>query len=124
HLIAAEIAHAGVGVILGNSRLFPTDWQAQRILPGPPLTRDTILGVLLKHNMLVAIGIDPLPRGPLQSFARNARFDAARAALEMDGEMSTVDTLALASVNVASLDVEAFDLVATKGGTLLEFESK
>ncbi|KAF9012180.1 composite domain of metallo-dependent hydrolase [Hymenopellis radicata] len=127
HLIAAEIADAGVGVILGNSRPFPTDWQAQRILPGPPLTRDTTLGVLLKHNVSVAIGIDPLPRGPLQSFARNARFDAAWAALEMDGEMSSADTLALASVNVASLlglDVELFDLVATKGGTLLEFESK
>ncbi|KAF9029348.1 hypothetical protein BDZ89DRAFT_1133083 [Hymenopellis radicata] len=106
HLIVAEITDAGVG---------------------PPLTRDTTLGVLLKHNVSVAIGIDPFYRGPLQTFARNARFDAAWAALEMDGEMSSADTLALASVNVASLlglDVKAFDLVATKGGTLLEFESK
>ncbi len=45
----------------------------------------------------------------------------------MDGELSGADTLALASVNVASLlglDVEEYDLVATRGGTLLEFESK
>ncbi len=31
HLIAAEIAVAGVGVIVGNSRPFPTDWQARRM---------------------------------------------------------------------------------------------
>ncbi|KAF8904152.1 hypothetical protein CPB85DRAFT_1225892 [Mucidula mucida] len=123
HLIAAEIAVAGVGVILGNSRPFPTDWQARRILAGPPLTEDTTLGVLLKHNVSVAIGIDPPP----SSFARNARFDASWAALEMDGELSGADTLALASVNVASLlglDVQEYDMVATRGGTLLEFESK
>ncbi|KAF9006870.1 hypothetical protein BDZ89DRAFT_965784 [Hymenopellis radicata] len=99
HLIATEIVDAGIGVVLGNSHPFR---QAQRI-------------------------IDPRPRGPLQSFARNARFHAAWAALEMDGEMSSADTMALASINVASLlclDVEEFDLVATKGGTLLEFESK
>lgn len=46
-------------------------------LPGPPLSKDTTIGVLLKHNVSVAIGIDPMPRGPLQSFARNARLDAA-----------------------------------------------
>lgn len=47
--------------------------------------------------------------------------------MEMDETLSTADTLALASVNVASLlglDVIEYDLVATKAGSLLEFESK
>ncbi|PBK90230.1 carbohydrate esterase family 9 protein [Armillaria gallica] len=127
HLLATEIGNAGVGVILGRVRPFPNDWQSRRILPGPPLSEDSALDVLLSHNVIVGIGLDVLGLGPQKSSARNTRFDAAWAALEARTEISQSDALALASVNLEVLlgvDNEDYDLVATTFGTLLDFESK
>ncbi|KAK0203390.1 hypothetical protein DFS33DRAFT_1383654 [Desarmillaria ectypa] len=127
HLLATEIGNAGVGVILGRVRPFPNDWQSRRILPGPPLSEDSVLDVLLSHNVTVGIGLDILGLGPQKSSARNTRFDAAWAALEARTELSQSDALALASANLERLlgvDNEDHDLVATTFGTLLEFESK
>ncbi|KAG7441138.1 carbohydrate esterase family 9 protein [Guyanagaster necrorhizus] len=128
HLLATEIGNAGVGVILGRVRPFPTDWQSRRILPGPPLSEDSALDVLLSHNVTVGIGLDILGLGPQKSSARNTRFDAAWAALEARTEISQSGALALASVNLETLlgvdDDEDYDMVVTAFGTLLEFESK
>ncbi|KAK0452688.1 carbohydrate esterase family 9 protein [Armillaria borealis] len=127
HLLATEIGNAGVGVILGRVRPFPNDWQSRRILPGPPLSEDSALDVLLSHNVTVGIGLDILGLGPQKSSARNTRFDAAWAALEARTEISQSDALALASVNLEVLlgvDNEDYDLMATTFGTLLDFESK
>ncbi|KAK0458000.1 carbohydrate esterase family 9 protein [Desarmillaria tabescens] len=127
HLVATEIGNAGVGVIFGHVWPFPNDWQSRRILPGLPLSEDSMLDVLLSHNVTVGIGLDILGLGPQRSTARNTRFDAAWAALEAGTELSQSDALALASVNLETLlgvDNEDYDMVATTFGTLLEFESK
>ncbi|KAK0494473.1 carbohydrate esterase family 9 protein [Armillaria luteobubalina] len=127
HLLAAEIGKAGVGVILGRVRPFPNRWQSRRILPGPPLSDDSALDVLLSHNVTVGVGLNVMGLGPQKSTARNTRFDAAWAALEARREMSQSDALALASANLEVLlgvDNEDYDLVATTFGTLLDFESK
>lgn len=121
-------------------------------LPGPPLTQDSAISLLLSHNVTVAIGVEE----PWS--ARNTRFDAAwvrssrfivhcineidfhsfkpQAALEASGSISQSEALALASSNLEKLlGVEEAggvhgaqqiggDLVATSFGGILDFESK
>lgn len=120
HLLSKELAAAGVGVIVSPSRPFPEDWQSRRILPGPPLTNDSMISTLLDHGVTVGIGIlEPWS-------ARSTRFDIAWAALESDGKISKTQALALASTNLEKLlgvPVQG-DLIVTRGGTILDFESK
>ncbi|PPQ65659.1 hypothetical protein CVT26_000291 [Gymnopilus dilepis] len=121
HLLAKEIADAGVGVILNPSRPFPGTWKSRRILPGPPLTQDNAFALLRAHNVTVGIGIEE------QWSSRNIRFDIAWAALESNGAISKPDAIALASVNLEHLlgiDTPNTDLVAVSHGTLLDFAGK
>jgi len=126
HLLAKEISEAGVGVVFVPSRPFPTVWEARRMLPGPPLTQDSAISLLLRYNVTVGIGIEE----PWS--ARNTRFDAAWAALEASGSISQSEAVALASTNLEKLlgvngsegVQEVGDLVATSYGGILDFESK
>ncbi|TRM69894.1 hypothetical protein BD626DRAFT_422385 [Schizophyllum amplum] len=121
HLLAKEIGEAQIGVILNPSRPFPGTWESRRILPGPPISHYNAPGLLLENNVTVGIGIQE----PWS--ARNTRFDVAWAALEMFGEISKADALALASTNLEKLlglPSEDGDLVVTSGGDLLSMESK
>ncbi|KAF8750694.1 Carbohydrate esterase family 9 protein [Rhizoctonia solani] len=89
HLIAKEIAEAGVGVIVIPSRSFPSNWDQARVLPGPPLSRDSLITKLLKANVTVGLGV-------VEAWeARNTRFDIGWAALESDGDINKQDALAL-----------------------------
>jgi len=118
HLIAEEIGTAGVGVLVTSSRPFPLQWEQRRLLPGPPLSKLSAISVLLQNNITVAIGVDE------KSQVRNTRFDVGWIALE--SEISKADALALATVNVEKLlGLDANnDLVATKGGEILDFQGK
>jgi len=124
HLLAKHLGEAHIGVILTPSRPFPQSWEMKRILPGPPLTKDTEITTLLAHGVKVGIGILE------QWSARNARFDAAWAALESNGRISKTEALALASTNLEELlGVKpaaslSGDLVATVGGSILDLEAK
>ncbi|KAJ8582701.1 composite domain of metallo-dependent hydrolase [Rhizopogon salebrosus TDB-379] len=123
HLLAKELGEAGVGVILTPSRPFPNVWESKRILPGPPLTKESSFTTLLAHGVTVGIGIVE------QWSARSTRFDIAWAALESDGKISKEQALALGSVNLEKLlgippSRSSGDLVVTRGGTLLDFEAK
>ncbi|KAI5118175.1 hypothetical protein M0805_008416 [Coniferiporia weirii] len=123
HLVAKELADADVGVVVVPSRPYPSNWDQRRILPGPPLTKDSAISLLLAHNVTVGIGIKD------GWSARNTRFDAAWAALEVAGDITKTQALALASSNLEKLlglDVEAelSDLVATEAGDMFDFESK
>ncbi|OBZ68120.1 hypothetical protein A0H81_11871 [Grifola frondosa] len=120
HVLAKEIGRASIGVVISPTRPFPREWESRRILPGPPLTETNAIAVLLAHNVTVAIGVRDA------WMARNTRFDAAWAALEAHGEISKARAIELASVNVEkllgiSVDDKDGDLVATRGGDLLEF---
>ncbi|EGN99897.1 hypothetical protein SERLA73DRAFT_72673 [Serpula lacrymans var. lacrymans S7.3] len=123
HLLAREIGEANVGVILIPSRPFPFTWESQRILPGPPITKDSAISLLLAHHVTVGIGIKE------QWSARNTRFDAAWAALEADGQISEIQALSLASTNLETLlgvrsDLTDGDLVITRSGGLLDMQGK
>ncbi|KAH8116655.1 composite domain of metallo-dependent hydrolase [Phellopilus nigrolimitatus] len=123
HLIAKNLADANVGVVVSPLRPFPATWESRRILPGPPLTRDSAISLLLAHNVTVGIGIE-------ESWnAHNTRFDAAWAALESFGSITKTQALALVSSNLETLlglnvDPELTDLVATEAGDIFDFEGK
>ncbi|KAG8730747.1 hypothetical protein FRC11_005897, partial [Ceratobasidium sp. 423] len=123
HLIAKEIAAAGVGVIVIPTRSFPASWDQARILPGPPLSRDSLIAKLLKANVTVGVGV-------IESWeARNTRFDIGWAALEANGDIKKQDALALGTTNLHKLlglegnDLFS-DLVAYRGGDCFDLASR
>ncbi|KAF9241518.1 carbohydrate esterase family 9 protein [Melanogaster broomeanus] len=124
HILAHELSHADIGVILNPARPFPSSWEAQRILPGPPLTEETAISKLVAHGVTVAIGI-------IESWdARNLRFDLAWAALEAGGKISRAQAIKMASVNLEKLltgsaqSGEISDLIALEGGSIFDLDSK
>ncbi|KAH7876489.1 carbohydrate esterase family 9 protein [Lentinula edodes] len=125
HLLAKEIGAAGVGVILSPARSFPFFWDMRRILPGPPLTQHSAVSTLLANNVTVGVGVNFD-----ESWAvRNTRFDVSWASLEAGGEISKAGAIALASSNLEKLlglasGTVSSNLIATTGGTILDFESK
>ncbi|GLB37491.1 putative amidohydrolase family protein [Lyophyllum shimeji] len=123
HILAKELAEARVGVILNPSRPFPYVWEDRRILPGPPLSRDSAIMKLKSAGVIVGIGCEEIWS------ARNLRFDVAWAAIEAGGRISMREALAIGSVNVQKLlgveiPAEEEDLVVTRGGELLDVHSK
>ncbi|KDQ28082.1 hypothetical protein PLEOSDRAFT_1077055 [Pleurotus ostreatus PC15] len=125
HLLARELAQAAVGVIVRPSRPFPYVWEDRRLMPGPPLTKESAISKLLSYNVTVGIGIEELWS------ARNTRFDLAWAAIETGLTMSEEETLALGSINLRKLlgvpyveDDSSLDMVATCAGSLLSMDSK
>jgi len=72
HILAHEIAARNVSVVLTPSRQFPLTWDEQRVLPGPPLTAESGLEVLLRAGVTVGLGVSGMIGGwP----ARSGRFD-------------------------------------------------
>ncbi|KAJ4479028.1 hypothetical protein J3R30DRAFT_3682364 [Lentinula aciculospora] len=128
HILAKQIGAAGVGVIISPARSFPYFWDMRRILPGPPLTQHSAVSTLLANNVTVGVGVNFD-----ESWAvRNTRLDVSwgvQAALEAGGEVSKAEAIALASSNLEKLlglktGTVSSNLVATTGGTILDFESK
>jgi len=123
HLLAPELAAAGVGVVLTRPRPFPGTWERRRILPGPPLSAESAVLCLLAHNVTVGVGVDQ------PSSAAAARFDLGWIALESDGRISKSQAISLGSTNLRKLlssnwTGRVADYVATQKGDLLSFESK
>ncbi|KIJ54270.1 hypothetical protein M422DRAFT_154278 [Sphaerobolus stellatus SS14] len=122
HLLAKELAEANVGIVLVPVRQFPFNWEGKRIVPGPPTTADNAVGTLIKAGVTVAIGV-------IEAWeARNARFDAAWAALEISS-FTKSEALALVSTNVRKLlggevDSADEDIVAYMGGDVFDMQAK
>ncbi|CAE6350761.1 unnamed protein product [Rhizoctonia solani] len=123
HIIAKEIAAAGVGVIVIPSRSFPASWDRARVLPGPPLSQDSLIAKLLKANVTVGVGV-------VEAWeARNARFDIGWTALESNGDIKKQDALALGTTNLQKLlglegNELLGDLVAYHGGDCFDLASR
>ncbi|KAI0312575.1 carbohydrate esterase family 9 protein [Amylostereum chailletii] len=133
HLLANELKEAEVGV-LAAPRSFPYTWDSRRILAGPPLTEQGLVSYLLTHGVTVGL----LPQGirawdPSMAgwAARNLRWDAGWVSsfIASETNITQEQALELASSNVDKLlgvkirPADA-DLVATRGGDLLSFDSK
>jgi len=103
------------------------------------LTKDNSVTALAAYNVTIGVGVEE------QWSSRNIRFDIAwvccffpffchvfplldiQVALEANGALSKSDAIALASVNLERLlgvRNPINDLVAVKGGTLLDFGGK
>ncbi|KAF7330339.1 Carbohydrate esterase family 9 protein [Mycena venus] len=130
HLLAAEIAEAGVGVILAPPRSFPYTWEHRRILAGPPLTEQSSAALLASHGVIVGLGPQGVsPEAPSMSTwaVRNLRFDMAWVALESGGSVSKEAALAMASSNIEKLlgvQSRASEFAVTQGGDLFSLDSK
>ncbi|OAX43849.1 hypothetical protein K503DRAFT_765464 [Rhizopogon vinicolor AM-OR11-026] len=122
HLLAHEIARAGVSVIVTQSKPFPETWEQQRILAGPPITHESLVTALLKAGVNVAIGIVD------EYNARNTRFEVGWFLRTSNGAIGRTTALALATINLEkALGVQREmpqDLVAFRGGDVFEFEAK
>ncbi|KAJ7056657.1 carbohydrate esterase family 9 protein [Mycena amicta] len=125
HLLAKQLGEAGIGIILVPARSYPLFWENRRFLAGPPLTEHTDVSTLIAHNVTVGLGV-------LEIWdARNTRFEAAWAQLAAGGKISKSQAFALVSTNIEQLLARPpksggyeRDLVATRGGELLSFDSK
>ncbi|KAF8622060.1 hypothetical protein AX15_007211 [Amanita polypyramis BW_CC] len=121
HLLAREIRDADVGVILQPARAYPAVWDQRRILPGPPLTNDTALVILLQHGVTVGLGVQDAYD------ARNTKFTVEWAMLESNGRVSEPDAVSLVTSNLERLlgirGVDE-DLVAYEGGSMFDQASK
>ncbi|KAG5639408.1 hypothetical protein H0H81_002940 [Sphagnurus paluster] len=71
HLLARELALADVGVILNPARPFPYAWEDARILPGPPISKDSAIMKLISNGVTVGVGCEEIWS------ARNLPFDVA-----------------------------------------------
>lgn len=58
HLVADELAAAGVAVVLAPLLSYATTWDQRRALTGAPLTRGTCIDRLLDAGVPVGIGLD------------------------------------------------------------------
>ncbi|KZT52272.1 carbohydrate esterase family 9 protein [Calocera cornea HHB12733] len=117
-MIAKNIADAEIGVIIAPSRATPLEWPSRRTLPGPPLTEESNISLLLAHNVTVGIGV------VWEWQTRNTRFDAIWAYREGGGKISKGQALALVSSNVEKVlglhtSSDVGDLVAYRGGDFL-----
>ncbi|KAH7908517.1 hypothetical protein BJ138DRAFT_1068672 [Hygrophoropsis aurantiaca] len=123
HLIADEIAKAGVSVIVTSTKPFPWTWDSKRILPGPPLSEESLVMRLLRAGVNVGIGVVD------EYNAQNTRFEMTWSAFESGGLIDQTTALALVTVNLEKalgLSPENIpnDLVAYQGGDLFGFEGK
>jgi len=111
-----------VGVILTPPRPLPESWDDRRILPGPPVSKDTALVRLLENNVLVGIGTADA------AFAAQTRFDLAWATAESNGRVSPEKAIELATVNLERLlgidqALQEGDMVAWARGGPLDMQS-
>ena len=53
-MVADELAKEDVGVVINPARSFPTEWNSKRIMPGPPLSQDTLPSYLASRGVVSA----------------------------------------------------------------------
>ncbi|KAK1229532.1 hypothetical protein PQX77_007420 [Marasmius sp. AFHP31] len=124
YLLAKELYQARVGVILTRLRPSYTQWDGRRLLPGPPLSNETALSILLEHKVRVAIGVEH------PHLVANTLFDLREVVSELRGKADEYAAYSLVTRNleillgVKGMDEEKADLVAYDQGSLLEGGSK
>ncbi|KAF9053390.1 hypothetical protein BJ165DRAFT_1447326 [Panaeolus papilionaceus] len=124
HLLAHEIARAGISVIITLVRPYPADWQQRRITRGPPFQKHSSITALLEAGVNVAVGTIN------EAEARNTRFELGWISLDANGTIDYAIAMSLASTNLEkALGVvrpSRFtpDLVMYQGGSMFDFSSK
>ncbi|KAK2464537.1 hypothetical protein APHAL10511_003444 [Amanita phalloides] len=94
HLIADKIAKARISVVVTMPRQLPYGWDQRRYLPGPPLTADSLVTVLLAKGVHVGLG------KTLGTEVRNTRMEVEWAIINSGGRLSRRQGLWLATRGV------------------------
>jgi hypothetical protein len=95
--IADEIAEANVGVIVSPARSYPSTWDSRRILPGLPLSLESLPVYLHNKGITVGLGITE------EWMARNVRVDAVWTYSNANGSLSKSQAMDLVSSNLEKL---------------------
>ncbi|KAK4107218.1 hypothetical protein N656DRAFT_763741 [Canariomyces notabilis] len=94
HLVARELAEAGVGVVLAPMLSFGVSWDQRRALTGAPLTNGTGLDVLVDAGVVTAVGLEE------DWVVRDLGLLAGIAHANSGGGIGEKDALGLVSGNV------------------------
>ncbi|KAK4688544.1 hypothetical protein P7C73_g1572, partial [Tremellales sp. Uapishka_1] len=102
HLVAKEIASAGVGVIVAPARAFPYASEESRALPGVPLSGDTVVSAL--YNAGVTVGLEQRSdTPPFQSALFTSRFQLGNIVADTITDIPFLDVIAMATTNLENL---------------------
>ncbi|KAI9354046.1 hypothetical protein BD770DRAFT_325324 [Pilaira anomala] len=104
HLVAEHLNRLDVPVVLMPARCFATTWQSRFCLTGPPVTPNTVLDILLKHQVRVGLGSTDLDNGDARNLIWEAGWNLAH-----NPNLSTLDAVGLITWNLASI----FNLIDT-----------
>lgn len=97
HLVASELAEAGIAVILDPPRAFPGSWDERRALAGPPLTEFNPATALEKAGVKVGLGV------PEEWQARQLLWEAAWAQKDSGGEVDRRTAVGWVSSNLEEI---------------------
>lgn len=94
HLLADELAAAGVGVVLAPFQAFGLSWDQRRALSGAPLTNGTAIDGLFSAGVVTAIGLEE------DWVVRDLELLAGVAHTNSRGRISEKDAINLVSGNI------------------------
>ncbi len=97
HLVAPQLAAAGIAVILDPPRAFPGAWDERRALAGPPLTQYNPATALEKAGVKVGLGV------PEEWQARQLLWEAAWAQKDSGGEIDRQTAVGWVSSNLEEI---------------------
>jgi imidazolonepropionase-like amidohydrolase len=94
HLIASDIAAAGIAVILAPLLPYSQTWDERRSLTGAPLTNGTAINKLLDAGVLTGIGVNEIYE------TRSLSWMAGWAWRNSEGRLTEKEAFALAGANI------------------------
>jgi imidazolonepropionase-like amidohydrolase len=126
HLVAAELAHADIPVIVSPLLCTPGRWETRNCLTGSPITNGTTIHALRNHGVKVAIGLSD------NGLANNLAWEAGWAQRTSQGSISeeeaigfvTSDIQDILALSDSSLDGELASDFVIWSGSPFELESK
>ncbi|KAF1356323.1 amidohydrolase [Delphinella strobiligena] len=121
HLVANEIAEAGIAVVVAPLLAYSQTWDQRRSLTGAPLTNGTAIDHLLDAGVVVAIGVNEVWE------TRDLRFAAGIAYKNGGGRLSEKEALDLISGNIyeaLGLKTDVRNEFVVYEGSPLEIDAK
>lgn len=98
HLVAEHLSRLDVPVVLKPARCFATTWQKRFCLTGPPVTPNTVLDVLLKHQVRVGLGSTDEDNGDARNLIWEAGWNLAH-----NPQLTPRDAVGLVTWNLADI---------------------
>lgn len=112
HLVAGQLAEAGVGVVLAPFQSYAGTWEQRRALTGAPLTNGTSVDVLLDAGVVTAIGMEE------DWLVRDLALLAGIAFHNGQGKIKEEDAIRLISSNIYTM----LGIEESKSGHFLVYE--